>query len=83
MIAFVLDAPTMIFRRNQSIRVTPGWHDASRKGVYLATIELDGRTWYVVQLESNNDPTLMMPGTIEEAPDKKKNKFPKHLPAVG
>ena len=73
----------MRFRKNQSIRVAPGWHDASRKGIYLATIELDGRPWYVVQLESDDEPTLMMPGTIEEAPDKKTNKLPKHLPVAG
>ncbi len=73
----------MRFGKYRQIRVAPGWHDALRKGVYLATIELDGRVWHVVQLECDNEPKLMMPGTIEEAPDKKTNKFPKHLPAVG
>ena len=55
----------MRFTDNQAIKVSRGWHDARRRGNHLATIELDGRTWHVVHLIGDKEPTLMMAGTIE------------------
>lgn len=55
----------MRFKKNQPIQVAPGWHDAGRKGIHLATVEYDGRTWHIVQLRGDKSPSLLMLGTIQ------------------
>ena len=72
----------MRFTDNQSIKVSRGWHDARRRGNHLATIELDGRTWHIVQLKGDKQPILMMAGTIEATRPKRPRSHAPHSPLI-
>ena len=61
----------MHFRKNQRIIVGEGWQDAGRKGTHLVTLEHEGRTWHIVELDGEFEPQVIILGGIEPLPKKR------------